>query len=450
MKRRIGIVLEYGFHEIRNFIFSDLYKALGEKADICILTINKNNKTFEQFLLDTGLPIIALNEKELKIPSSKLEAYTRSVRKAWLRKEKIGTFKNYSATKNFSSLDIIKGNSFIKKYLSSLAIQKNQGRYVSSSIKQLIEQEGLTDILVGSYNSSLGKVMLYTAQALNLKTWVLVTSWKNLYINDFVPYNKLNGLFVWSDKMKADYLKINPHLDAKKVFVTGYPMFDRFFNYSPKQSYSYYREKYNLPSNAKIILYSMISPTAISYELEILQLIGNTILELFTKEEVFIVVRKNPMHDKDQYLNNDIPENIRILDHFWEWDAENDMTIQQKEGEDEWMDLLHYTNFNISIASTVTLECLKVGQPVINIGFDQKGTEDPNIVRYAQAPFYRDILNWDAVFFTPSIEDFKKAIVHIVETEPKAVLPGDIIKPSNFKATTLIKEVFESNQVVKV
>lgn len=194
----------------------------------------------------------------------------------------------------------------------------------------------------------------------------------------------------------------------------------------------------------------MISPTAISYELEILQLIGNTILELFTKEEVFIIVRKNPMHDKDQYLNSDIPENIRILDHFWEWDAENDMTIQQKEGEDEWMDLLHYTNFNISIASTVTLECLKVAQPVINIGFDQKGTEDPNIVRYAQAPFYRDILNWDAVFFTPSIEDFKKAIVHIVETEPTAVLPEDIIKPSNFKATTLIKEVFESNQVVKV
>lgn len=389
-KPALAILLEFGFHEIKKYIHSGFARKLAEKFDIIWLAVNKNSKEFDEYFRNTGFPLIYIDSKKFA-EGTKLEDYNQSVRRSYFVNHHKGLFHNYSTIRKKSFKTIIVGNTLFR-YLfekSSLSIIKRQ--YFSAYLDEIYKSNKVNMVLTTSYASSFSKAAMVTAHASNLKTWHLVNSWKDLFINNFLPFDFLDGIFVWSERMKLDYLKDMKYLNPAIIHVTGNPTFDALIDSTPARDRAYYSEKYRLNPQATWILYTMMPPGIVNDEIESIILVAHELEKHYTANEMMILVRRNPNHGKSDFLDTDLPENLRIADHYCTYDKNNDMIVQSSEGEQEWIDLLHHCSLNLSVPSTVSLEFLTLGKPVLNIGFGPDGKEDERVFQHFKAGFYRPL-----------------------------------------------------------
>ena len=388
MKRRIGILLEFGFHEIKKYIHSGFADKLVKEFDIIWLAIDKGNEEFHNYFSAVGKALIYIDPSHLSSIKSKAEQLNQSVRSAWLKKSKLGAFHNYKRITNLSFKQKLIANNIFKSFFENQAIRSIENHYPNQYLKTLFEENGITDLLFTGYASSFSKSAVITATKNKIKTWYVVNSWKDLFTNSFLPFRSITGMFVWSEKMKKDYLHHNPYLDASKIFVTGNPTFDVLMDYHPKQDFTFYEQKYQIPINSKLFYYTMMPPGLVNDEIETIELIGNYLLKFHPKEKLSILLRRNPNHNKAEFIDRDLPENIILTEHFCTYDQEKDMIVQSKEGEYEWLDLLHYCHANMGVPSTVTLEFLTLNKPVFNIEFGPNELPDSRIQQHFKSGFY--------------------------------------------------------------
>jgi len=393
----LGILLEFGFHEIKKYIHSGFAAKLSEKFDIVWLAVDKGSPQFDSYFRDTGYPLIYFNAKDFRQSDSKIEARNQAIRRNWMISKNLGAFHNYSKVKSKSYRSCIIGSDLLKKIYERKAIRQTRELYLSNQLEEVLKEYRVEHLLATGYASAFAKSSFVTANKLSLKTWYLVNSWKDLYINNFLPFDFLNGIFVWSEQMKRDYLYHMPYLDKNKIHVSGNPTFDVLKGSEPAHSRSHYAKKYGIPERADWILYTMMPPGLINDEIETVKFVANDLLKHYTPQEKVIIVRKNPNHSTDEFANMTLPLNTVIAEHYCTFDRDNDMIIQSPEGEQEWIDLLHHCAINLSVPSTVTLEFLTLNKPVINIGFGPDGNPDARLKQHFEAGFYKSMFQNESV-----------------------------------------------------
>ncbi|MEO6233220.1 MAG: hypothetical protein ABJB11_01810 [Ferruginibacter sp.] len=411
-KRKVGIFIQWGFHELRSIILSGLAKELNSKYEAVIYTFDKDSVLYQTYLEEAGCPYKYLDKKLFNVSISRNDAINESIRKAFMRVNGVGNFRNYEKPKDLSAIDFVKGNKLVWRLASFYTRKKLAKEYKSKSISDLFKKEGLTDILMVGYSNINNQVIAFSAQDAGIKVWAMVNSWKDLYTNDFVSFVP-DGLFTWSNNMTKNYLAHNPHLKGR-VTTVGNPAFDVFFEFSPVHQNQYYEAKYNIKPGAQIFIYTMINPLVTKEEHHTIELIYKT-LKATLVQDWHLLVRKNPLHDDAQYPELEQLQNLSFMQHYWEWDAKKDLAVQEKEGEIEWYDMIHYSTCNISVASTVSMEFLIAQKPVINIGFNGTGKEDANLSRFSEAPYYRKLSGEPNVFITNTIEVFIEVISRFSE-----------------------------------
>lgn len=407
-KKKIGIFIQWGFHEIRSVLLSGLAKELNDTYEAVIYTFDKDSALYQTYLDDSNCPYQYLNKDLFGISVSKTDALNEVVRKAYMRINGVGNFRNYSKPKDISRLDYIKGNKLLWKISSVVTRKILSVSYKNEALSTYFKQEGLTDILMVGYSNINNQVIAFSAQAAGIKVLSLVNSWKDLYTNDFVSFIP-DKLFTWSDNMTNNYLKHNPHLKGK-VETIGNPAFDVFFNFKPLQPLSFYGKKYKIKEGAKIFVYTMINPLVTKEEHLTIGVIYNVLMEKL-KIDWHLIIRKNPLHNDVEYADLENLPYISFMEHYWEWDAKKDLAVQEKDGENEWYDMIHYSTCNISVASTVSMEFLILKKPVINIGFNGSGNEDENLKRFSEAPYYKNLGNERNVFIINTKTAFENVIL---------------------------------------
>ncbi|MZP57120.1 MAG: hypothetical protein GT600_16925 [Bacteroidales bacterium] len=411
----LGILLEFGFHEIKKYIHSGFAAKLSEKFDIVWLAIDKGSPQFDSYFRDTGYPLIYFHAKDFRQSDSKIEARNQAIRRNWMISKNLGAFHNYSKVKSKSYRSYIIGSDLLKKIYERKAIRQTRELYLSNQLEEVLREYRVEHLLATGYASVFAKSSFVTADKLSIKTWYLVNSWKDLYINNFLPFDFLNGIFVWSEQMKRDYLYHMPYLDKNKIHVSGNPTFDVLKGSEPAHSRSHYAKKYGIPERADWILYTMMPPGLINDEIETVKFVANDLLQHYTPQEKVIIVRKNPNHSTDEFANMTLPLNTVIAEHYCTFDRDNDMIIQSPEGEQEWIDLLHHCAISLSVPSTVTLEFLTLNKPVINIGFGPDGKPDPRVNQHFEAGFYKPILSHQLVKKVENISNLTKCIISLNE-----------------------------------
>ncbi|MDP1879917.1 MAG: hypothetical protein Q8K60_03130 [Parachlamydiaceae bacterium] len=351
----------------------------------------------EQYFGSVGKKIVFIDPNWITAKPSKLEVYNRAVREAWMRQKGIPLFHNHKAVHKHKPYDLFLGNKALKVALCALTLHQIELNYDLEPIQRLFHEYGISKVLGVSSTSQFAKTVFVSAQKKGLKTYYLVNSWKDLYINSFVPIRNFDKIFMWSEQMNRDYLLHCPYLKAKNIVITGNPSFDVYVNYHPAHSKSYYAKKYNLDQYKPWLYYTMMPPGLWDNEIEHIKGLGEELHEAGI--EANILVRRNPNHLKTDFIEMVLPPNCTLTEHYVAYDQDKDLIMQTPEGEREWMDLVHHTDANMSIPSTVTLEFLVLNKPTFNLAFSTVGNFPESLNQHFDSGFYAPLFEREEKVF---------------------------------------------------
>lgn len=436
-KANIAITLEFGFHEIKKYIHSGFAETLSRDFNIIWLALDKGNADFHEQFSKTGFPLIYLQESDFQTEESKLEKYNQIIRRNWMANQQVGAFHNSKKVRAISLKSKIIGISFFKFLFEKWTLRQIEKKYVHRSLAARLKENKIDHVLLSS-NSVFSKFVYATSKNQGIPAYLLVNSWKDIFTDSFIPFLHLDTIFVWSARMKQDYLHFAPYLKKVPFVESGNPTFDVLQDLQPRQERSFYAEKYGLHASSKWLLYSMMPVGLTQDEMETIRLSASEIGKTFHSEEIQIIVRKNPTHSKEAFLDLDLPENICVAEHFCTFDPSKDMIVQSKEGEQEWLDLLYHSALNLSVPSTVTLEFLALNKPVINIAYNSENKLDSRIQQFFEAGFYRPLFENKKAIRVNTAEE----LVHCLQN----VDFKDFIstKPIDKRASERILEHFKS------
>ena len=438
-KRKFALLINYGI-EYRLFFTSGLYDALKkENYGIVVFKRDIANGMLDNDLAKRDVTVIKVEPKIFQKEKTFFERYFHPVRQSRMKKIGIGIFRNYNPQKTSTVKEWLLGNALTYRIMKTIVDLQNPKRYEDQQIVQLLKENGITDLIISGYASTGSKLFAINAMNINAKVWTLVNSWKDFYINDYVPFSP-DAIFVWSETMKANYLKMNKQLNPAKIIPTGYLPYDRLFNRSMMFSRGYYQEKYDFSANVPVLLYTMLDPDRYPGEHLIIENIAKRLLNEFPDDTPVVLVKKNPYDGSpsiNEYFSN--AKNIRVVEHFSERNKEEDFFVQSLEGEFEWTDLLQLSSMTIGAASTVALESLIVKRPVVTVAFDEKGVESDVLMEMAKAPFYKKLLVRDDVALATSLEQCIQTIKQFLNNEVcKEALPDIVGETKGDALSTLM------------
>jgi hypothetical protein len=430
----LAIQLEFGFHEIKKFIHSGFVHHLQQHTDIVWLAIDKGNQNFDTYFRNTGFPLVYIPMQDVQLPPSPLETRHAAIRQAWIRNQDKGGFHNYKQVKKSQGKDWLWGHALVKKITALRTYTAVYQRYPSIKIQQIFQEYQVTHVLSTGYASAFAKSFFVTADTMKLPCFYLVNSWKDLYTNDFIPFLFLKKVMVWDEAMKQRYLEHQPELKPDSIAVTGNPTFDVLRSFKPFFDRNYYSEKYNLKTESKWLLYTLMPPGLVNDEIHTVVRLAHEVLQRVTEQPIQFIVRLNPNHDANEFTQIALPPNCRIAHHYCVFDSTTDMIVQSEEGEREWLDLVYHAYANCSVPSTVTLEFLTLGKPVFNIAFNADNKEDERIQQHFNAGFYRPLWQQQKVWRSDTVEEFLQQL--------KEVKPVTPIISSESASEKVIQQIF--------
>ena len=212
--------------------------------------------------------------------------------------------------------------------------------------------------------------MVYTAQKNRIKSVAFIFSWDNL-----ASKGRMAAYFdyylVWSDLMKKDLLQFYTSIKDEDIKVVGTPQFVPYIMSEYQISKQEFISEFDLDSNLKSICFSCgdIS-TSKNDELYI-----ETIAEAIQKKKIDLVnfiVRTSPAEDPIRFesLVNKFPF---IKWNFPKWNqvrANHQESWSQRiptlEDVKQLRALLEYSDLNINMLSTMSLDFMLFDKPVIN------------------------------------------------------------------------------------
>lgn len=444
-KRKFAFIINYGI-EYRNFFISNLSNKLLENHDIVVIKKDIKNNLFDMYEKNYDFKTINLEKKYFKKQRLKIENIFQSVRKSRMKLKGFGVFKNYNLKSNSLSFkDIIKGNLLSYSFFRFMTLKYINNNYQDKSIKKILLENNITDIILSGYSSTSSISFAINSLSLNLNVWTFINSWKDFYINDFLPF-KSSAFFMWSDSMKSDYIVMNKHIKSDTMISTGNAIFDRFYNAKPTNNIEYYEKKYKIKKDQKILLYSMLDPDRYKKESEIISLIYKEIEKKYDNIPI-LLIKKNPFdstNNVDNYFKDF--KDIVVLEHFSQRDKENDFFIQSIDGEKEWIDLLYYSDVILGAASTIALEAIMMKKPIITISFDEKNNFSNFLFDLAEASFYKKLLERKDVSISKNIKDFAEILnYYIYEFKNSENKIPEILGIFDGKATEkILKEIYNA------
>jgi hypothetical protein len=412
--RKIVLYVSLGI-EIRNFIHSGLLEKLRDLGD-CYVYSCKHSKVLEQVCNENDLSIKYIPMGDI-IRNTRIKGEDKflSSRRARLRINGIKTFQLLGESPDIRIKDYLIGNRIIYRIYQEKNAKAVYAYYFSTELEKYYHNYNITDIVFQGYSSPEILTAAITASRLNINIWVINWGWKDFYINEYLNF-KPKGLFVWSQADKELYCRFNTKLDDSNVYVIGNLSYDKMCVSVEERSIQPYLEKYNIPEDAHIFIYTLLNPTVFPNEETI---VAQLLRMCNCHEKVFFLIKPNPMDpDWDRFYELERKyDNVRIMENMWVYDRENDFNMITTAGVKEWEDLLHFCTGTINVPSTVTIESLLCHKPVINPLYDGFNKVETEFLRLYNSSFYKRVHDRADVIATYTVNETLKTIKSIIDGE---------------------------------
>ncbi|MFN3908563.1 MAG: hypothetical protein ACK4JX_05980 [Flavobacterium sp.] len=235
---------------------------------------------------------------------------------------------------------------------------------------------------------------IYVCKQLQLKTITFIFSWDNLSSKGRMASN-FNFYFVWSELMKNELLKYYPKLKKDQIFIVGTPQFESYVNDDFASTKESFWRTYNLNQDLKTICYSCGDISTSKNDELYIETIANLISSNKIPEINFIV-RTSPAEDGSRFSKL-IVKYPDIKWNFPKWELVRSshqeswsQRIPLKEDVKDLRALIEFSDLNINMLSTMSLDFMCFDKPVINPVF---GNLENGLYNDQKFLFYEHIQN---------------------------------------------------------
>lgn len=409
--KKLGIVITDGVG-FRNFIMSDF--------------ISKVTQEFDKIIIYSGLPIYCYeNFDNENIEIKELPVFNEGRLTWFFRKWKelahLQKNKSFYGIKDNLTSGYLLGFSFtgiqvkllyfvttiIHSTSSILFIEKLQflsffKHKVTKGYLGLLQKDQPDHLFFTHQRPPYLAPFLYAGLKLKIPTTTFIFSWDNLaskgrMLGDF------DNFLVWSDLMKEELLYFYPNVKEDKVKVVGTPQFEPYVMDKYKSSKIDLIRKFNLDPNKKIICYSCADVSIGPNDPVVIKAIVNAIRNNDIKEKVQLIVRTSPAEDDSRFYETkkqfpeivwNVPKWILTREgHVESWSQR----IPSDEDIKDLRSLLEFSDLNINMCSTMSLDFMLFDKPVINTVFGNLENGLYNDQRFLKYDHFKKIVDSKAV-----------------------------------------------------
>jgi hypothetical protein len=424
LKKTVLILAPDGV-SIRNFVLSNVARRLDQVAQAALWY------SLPKFL-EVEIEKLPLSEKRRDVLGSRRESLAPRI----LRQSKLFAqlfyFRERGSGYFLSSLG--RTRSFRRALPTDLSkiigwIAARTGKLSSLEVlhRQFIRNSGLdlersaleelkpSILLCTHQRASSAIATMVAAQTLGIPTVNFIYSWDNL------PKGRMavpaDYFFVWSDHMKAEMARYYPEVSSDRVFVTGTPQFEHYFNQELVWSEEEFRRKLGLESGRKIVVFSGDDITTSPLDPFYLADVAESIRLIPQGDRPHLVFRRCPVDVSGRYdwVIEKYPE-IVVSEPLWRRPAENDSwdsIVPTKDDVELLCNLVRHSDLVINIGSTMALDFAIFDKPAIFIRYDQPegvGETRREIEEVYSLPHFRVFDNVEPVVWARSKEDLPRLI----------------------------------------
>jgi glycosyltransferase involved in cell wall biosynthesis len=422
---------------IRNFVFSDTLRVLSQHARVTLLSIIEHGEMMAQAqpYAERILPLKSYKPRAF-IPLFHDVINTAHYRWMWTEAAKYYWGKHNKRVKN-NRREAFK--LFWVRFFSTFFMNRPMlrlgaeiDRWLQWHLRPTRELDALFTELKPDlvFNCShihgpQADFPLRVANGLGFKTAAFLFSWDNLTSRGriMVPYDYF---LVWTEGIKQNLIKIYPQIESEQVTVTGTPQFD--FHFDPR--FHLTREdlckKVGLDPARRFILYTTGMNPDFSEEHRTVQAVIDFLQTLPHAERPQLLVRTYIKGNSPEMLalGESVRENPDVIFPPILWDKQWVMPLH----EDLYVytNLLRHCDMGINGASTVTLELMMMGKPVINLAFEPPDSNLPHYIRFSRHidyEHYRPVAASGGAMIARSLDDLKAMILRGL-SQPEADLPA--------------------------
>jgi len=237
--------------------------------------------------------------------------------------------------------------------------------------------------------------VVMAARRLGIPTATFIFSWDNLTTKGRVAA-PFDHFFVWSDQMETELVRYYPDVSNDRIHVVGSPQFEPYADPSLVWTRDRFDQELGLEPGRPVICFSGGDTLGCPEDPAHLRIVCELVRDGELTGDPQIVLRPAPVDTSDRFDNvlQDFP--IVLSRPRWEdggrgWDA----VTPRRDDIELLVNLTRYSDLNINMASTMTLDFAIHDTPVVNLGFDV----DPTIQRasrYYDFDHYRPVVDLGA------------------------------------------------------
>jgi hypothetical protein len=408
---------------VRNFLYSDTLRVLGETARVTLLSVIEDEAVNERFrpYVEQIVPLRAYTENQLVSGFRHLLhmahfrwLWSEAVKKhhwplhdarARTIPDKIKRMALKGVVRAIANRPMLEGLTGVDRLLSWHLRPTDDFLNLFKTLKP--------DLVLNCshIHGPLGDLPLRIAHRMGIPTAAFIFSWDNLTSRSriFVPYDYY---MVWNDRMREHLLRLYPAIQPDHVFVTGTPQFDFHF----KREFWLTREelcqRVGLDPRRPYVLYTTGVADHFPEEHRTVELVIRLLNDIDLNPGPQLLVRtyiKGTSPEMKALASLNLPGVVfpPVL-----WEKESLMPLY----EDLFIytNLLRHASMGINAASTVSLELMMHDKPVINLGFDPPGSNLPDYSHFAthiELDHYLPVAQSGGVMVARSVEDMRTMLV---------------------------------------
>jgi hypothetical protein len=460
--KKLAIVITDGVG-FRNFILSDFLTEAEQQFDEVVILSCLPASVYEGFLQKTRIIELAVFQE--KFPTWFFRKAKEIAHLQLHKKDNFGISDNLITNTSISKTPRGYATRFIFKWTSLFHSESNiqfynklqQRSFKNSPIvkeyKTILENEKFDMLFFTHQRPPFIAPLVYQAEQLRIKTTSFIFSWDNLASKGRMAAN-FDYYLVWSNLMQEELLHFYKKVKAKNIEVVGTPQFEPYVLGRYETLKNDFYLKFNLDSNKKTICFSCgdIS-TSKNDELYI-----TTIADAIKNNKILnvnLIVRTSPAEDpirfesfvaKYPFIKWNYPKwHLARMGHQEEWSQR----IPSKEDVIDLRGILEYSDLNVNMLSTMSLDFLQFDKPVINTVFGNAANGLYDDQRFLDYPHIKNVVNSNAtriVKFKQELIDAINLYLEFPDTDlenRKQLIKMQIGKPlegtSKRIATTLLK-----------
>jgi len=435
MKSHIGIVIVDGVG-FKNFVLSDVLMTLYKQFDRVTIFSGLPSNVYEGFLpqntslvelpiyYETGTAWFFRKLKELahlQLHKKDSAGITYNLLK---NKNTSNTKRGWLTRLAFSITTVCHSETWINRFYK---LQANTFKKSKTFInyKHALESTKVDHLFFTHQRPPYIALLDSAAKELKIKTTAFIFSWDNLPSKGRMAAN-FDCYLVWSDLMKKELLQFYPNVKDSNIAVVGTPQFEPYVLERYEVSKEDFINKFNLNPNLKTICYSCGDVSTSFNDPLYINSIANAIKSKKIPEINFIV-RTSPAEDGSRFKEiQNIYPNIKWNFPNWQLSREQHPEIwsQRMPSVNDIKNLralVSYVDLNINMCSTMSLDCMIFGKPVINVAFGSTTNKLYHDQKYLKYSHYKRVINSGAVALAKN-EDALIISINEILSSPKSRL----------------------------